>query len=1282
MTTAQTSYPSVISPDPVSAGFQKYLSYPVSYATGLTQISIPLYTMNTSGVSIPFSLSYHASGIKVEQEMGHIGLGWSLFPGCKISRNIMGKPDDRYPTNDIRDLKATNFNDYAIYDRYTNDGNLITPSPYFDYLFSIVPHSEDDPAFSASTTAANLSFDKIDTQHDIFTLHLPNKNVTFIVEWLHGSVKATTIPESSIKIDLVGLDTEGHFTSFEVTDENGIVYTFGNSGETGYTEHNESYNSDITSWLLKTIDPPGVNNSIRFYYNDTQGKYSYAKNTTTIEFRDEIQVSSVTNTSYNVLDPTLDSNKFNYPQYYTITTLDNIVYDTGETIDFTYSTISGYMYDALDNITFKNKNDVVVKTVGFERDNKQLIKLNVSGEGAYQFVYDEQDLTPPSGKYYVGSDFLGLFNGQFGVYGANPKMYLYYNSHNLGGPSTELPRLVGDIDIKSQPVNAQARILKNIIYPTGGQTSFEYEPNIYSTDEEGVVSGMGLRIKEIDTYDPISKDTLTKSYKYGKKENGIGYCNSPYLSPPFDGIYDDGYRDETGRSYTGRYIDAYVSQTSFGKSIGISRLRVVGSTANTGIISDPIIWYDEVVEYSNGGKTIYNYEFTPTEYTGYRDEGFTTALTQPTYINTIPIKYFPNILRNVGNSSPKLIRKEIKDNHDITLQITDYNYSSYIDNTRRLLGIYSNQNFVVAKSWLEVYHISGTDSYNLEGSMGYGAVLGTGLKNKVFNADNYYLEINNQKLISTKQTDYRKGEAIVNETTFVYDDMYKFNLKSKTVTTSDNGTLTEKYYYPVGDVAPDLDNLTNSQKNMMTTFATSKNYQGRVIEKEVYKNGSVLLNKELYGYKDWGNSIYKIENVFTKKNEASNFVTPFTIESYDDKGNITDISKQDGTHTAYIWGYNKQYPVAKIENITPTQKTVIQNLFATAEDTSDLDISEVSNNKITENNLRSSLEVIRNDGVLSNAMISTYTYDPQIGITSKTDQRGYTTYYNYNSDFKLEAIKDKDENFLQEYRYNYIPFGTNEPIDVPMYSGDLNSGGGETLLDKPSFSLSVNSYDFGERVVGSSTEFIIRITNTTPSTYTTNNFSLDSISLPDGFVLISKPLHVFRGTSANIVIAFEPTAVTNYVGTTSYSKGVAFYINGSRYSGTPLLLSGEGIANNNNNNSGILDITDSYGATINTLDFGTVSWEDYSTKYFRIYNKSTDTPLTISGITQSDAYGFLFTDIQIPITIQPNSYISYGIDFLPGNGFSVGQQVSEFITFQSSDGSSNNTLQLIGFVTE
>jgi hypothetical protein len=53
------------------------------------------------------------------------------------------------------------------------------------------------------------------------------------------------------------------------------------------------------------------------------------------------------------------------------------------------------------------------------------------------------------------------------------------------------------------------------------------------------------------------------------------------------------------------------------------------------------------------------------------------------------------------------------------------------------------------------------------------------------------------------------------------------------------------------------------------------------------------------------------------------------------------------------------------------------------------------------------------------AMMTTYTYDPLIGMTSSTDTNGVTTYYEYDSMARLMNIKDKDGAIIKHIDYNY-----------------------------------------------------------------------------------------------------------------------------------------------------------------------------------------------------------------------------------------------------------------------
>jgi hypothetical protein len=82
---------------PNSASLGKFVEVPVGHYSGTPKISVPLYQFETKGVSIPLSIDYNASGIKVKDIPGSVGAGWSLNAGGVITRIIRGAPDDHDP---------------------------------------------------------------------------------------------------------------------------------------------------------------------------------------------------------------------------------------------------------------------------------------------------------------------------------------------------------------------------------------------------------------------------------------------------------------------------------------------------------------------------------------------------------------------------------------------------------------------------------------------------------------------------------------------------------------------------------------------------------------------------------------------------------------------------------------------------------------------------------------------------------------------------------------------------------------------------------------------------------------------------------------------------------------------------------------------------------------------------------------------------------------------------------------------------------------------------------
>lgn len=119
-----------------------------------------------------------------------------------------------------------------------------------------------------------------------------------------------------------------------------------------------------------------------------------------------------------------------------------------------------------------------------------------------------------------------------------------------------------------------------------------------------------------------------------------------------------------------------------------------------------------------------------------------------------------------------------------------------------------------------------------------------------------------------------------------------------------------------------------------------------------------------------------------------------------------DLSKVNGPRISYLWGYNGQYPVAKVENTTYSAVTSV----------SGLDMGEIQN-PTSDQSLRTELNRIRTE--LPNAMVTTYTYNPLIGVTSTTDPKGDTVYYEYDPFNRLKYVRDDNQRILKENEYIY-----------------------------------------------------------------------------------------------------------------------------------------------------------------------------------------------------------------------------------------------------------------------
>lgn len=55
----------------------------------------------------------------------------------------------------------------------------------------------------------------------------------------------------------------------------------------------------------------------------------------------------------------------------------------------------------------------------------------------------------------------------------------------------------------------------------------------------------------------------------------------------------------------------------------------------------------------------------------------------------------------------------------------------------------------------------------------------------------------------------------------------------------------------------------------------------------------------------------------------------------------------------------------------------------------------------------------------ADAQLTSYTHDPLVGITSQTDAKGLTTYFEYDTYGRLLYVKDQDKNIIKSYDYHF-----------------------------------------------------------------------------------------------------------------------------------------------------------------------------------------------------------------------------------------------------------------------
>lgn len=969
---AQGFISNVIPPSPSVCEFEKFSNYSMSNNTGVINVTIPLYTVQIGKIKVPIELDYITSGIKYGQTNGDVGLGWTLNPLYRVSRTMLGKPDEHFL---MQDTDPEAYSSGLERDQYLaqfyldNGGRLDGPMPA-------------EPCHY------------YDGQFDIFSYDLLSDNGNFIM--LHKTNDRTIkfISESTVKLSFNQNISSKAIEFFIIYDGNGIEYTIGKDKNTGQLINEQvtsHYLPVYTSWFVTEIKDE-FNNFVKFTYDDVVDESpinnKYAANL--------INSGGCQYSIFCTSEPFCELANTSHPVYQvrkikTIETrLEKIVYYRN----------NPYHPSLIDSICVYNN----------QNQRKQKFVFNYSTSGEIRLldavnIYSENCLYAKTFKLdYYGSNYNGFFDlyqdywGYLKVGTVNPcdnypnelkNLPIYIRECKDGYGFNDVPKTLDEyftlnID-KHQYGTADIFSLKRITYPTGGYTEYSYEPNFY-----GPVYAAGIRIADIETYDSNNSLVLQKNYKYGI--NGIGNIN----------FYEDNpwyYLNESIKHYLGStdIDDVVIKNYSFytQPNISFKSIPQISNVVNYSKITEILVGKNENQKtefyYSNSKPFLIsnlignNSEYIYTD--GNCAKFNSSRQTPELFVESFDFTEKPYLEK-------KIIYKLVGQDY-IPVQQDEFFYSS--TNTQVYNGI-----VVAPFASAENYHSSFSGRYygHFQAFYEYGkssfycknrnltkkvsTLYFNGLNSKEISLYNY----NSLNQIIEESVNKSTGEFL--KIKYKYPSDYGIiNTGNDEVMGLKNMQQTNLINIPVETIKETYDSKTNSFKVISGNLLIFKKEIPSVL-----KSLDILSNAPL---SDFSFSHILGNNFVYDSNYKPNIYT-----NYNSYGNLIEFHKENDIPISYLWGYNYCYPVAKIVGANYVQLTDVINPD---------DMQNLTGNDLI--NFLSRLKTI------PNTLIEIYTYLPLVGLLSYTDSNGRSVFYKYDEFMRLNEIKDDEGKIIKKIVYHY-----------------------------------------------------------------------------------------------------------------------------------------------------------------------------------------------------------------------------------------------------------------------
>jgi len=437
----------VVPPSPQAASLGRYGEIPVSLFTGTPSISLPLLQFGSPfGVKVPITLDYRATGIRMDDPGGWTGIGWALQTGGVIARTVHGRPDEE-----------------------SGHGYLSNASKMDSYYNNAYP-----PGSALHSFLDYAARGVWDLEPDVYSFSFPGGSGQFVLD--HAGVPVL-IPYQ--KIVVAPRDSAG-VKGFLLTTEDGTQYVFMDP-ETTTVEPQGMDDPPFTvtsSWYLTRIEPvlgpaikydytetdSGANGGSQLIVNETETLY-YKTGESTSGYGQDLPPSR-TYSQTTVITQTLTRMR---------TTNQQALFFSSERTD-----LAGAL--KLDSIRVENALGTTLKRFAFRyAPNNQPV---ASDERLKLYEVQEFGRTGslPPHRFEYNPMSLPLVDGR----NLAQDYWGYYNNNKAATliPSIVVNQFGRDIfylgaDRKPVFDRTQASILTQVTYPTGGTTSFEYEPHDY-----------------------------------------------------------------------------------------------------------------------------------------------------------------------------------------------------------------------------------------------------------------------------------------------------------------------------------------------------------------------------------------------------------------------------------------------------------------------------------------------------------------------------------------------------------------------------------------------------------------------------------------------------------------------------------------------------------------------------------------------------------------------------------------------------------------------------------